>query len=186
MVFVILVGLVISLAFSLFMTSTVLVESRAVDGEIAKSRAYWAEMGAFHYAMSRISKSKFCSSCAVPNTNIKDTVLATNLQSYFNELTNVQTWTYPDESSSYSITISATAAADDNPGRQNYSGWLMATSSYTASSVVNGLNTHLPLEELRLCVGLNNAGAKCGNINNNNGGKTTGYFSVNRLTNLPG
>jgi hypothetical protein len=185
MVFVILVGLVISLAFSLFMTSTVLVESRAVEGELAKSRAYWAEMGTFHYVMSRISQSKFCSSCVIPNTNIKDSVLAVNLQSYFNELSNLQTWTYPDESSSYSITISTTAAADDTRGRQIYSGWLMATSAYTGSSVVNGINTHLPLEELRLCVGLNNTGAKCGNILNNNGGKTTGYFSVNRLTNLP-
>ena len=40
--------------------------------------------------------------------------------------------------------------------------------------------------ELRLCVGLGNTGAKCGNINNNNGGNTTAYFSINRLTNLPG
>ena len=97
MVFVILVGLVVSLAFSLFMTSTVLVESRAVEGELAKSRAYWAEMGTFHYAMSRISRSKFCSSCVIPNINIKDTVLAANLQSYFDELGSLQTWTYPDE-----------------------------------------------------------------------------------------
>jgi len=44
---------------------------------------------------------------------------------------------------------------------------------------VNGLNRHLPPMELRLCVGLNNSGAKCGNINNNNDGKTTGYFSIN-------
>jgi hypothetical protein len=186
MVFVVLVGLVISLAFSLFMTSTVLVESRAVEGELAKSRAYWAEMGTFHYAMSRISDSKFCSSCAVPNTNVKDTVLATNLQSYFNELSNYQTWAYPDESSNYTITTTDTAAADNTPTRQTYSGWLMATSAYTGSAVVNGINSHLPLEELRLCVGLNNVGAKCGGITNNNGGKTTGYFSVSRLTNLPG
>jgi hypothetical protein len=186
MVFVILVGLVISLAFSLFMTSTVLVESRAVEGELAKSRAYWAEVGTFHYALSRISNSKFCSSCVIPNTNIKDTVLAANLQGYFNELSSLQTWSYPDESSSYTITVIDTAVADNTPGRQNFSGWLMATSAYTGSTLVNGINSHLPLEELRLCVGLNNAGAKCGNINNSNGGKTTGYFSVNRLTNLPG
>ncbi len=186
MVFVTIVGLVISLAFSLFMTSTVLVEQRAVEAELAKSRAYWAEMGNFNYAFSRISKSKFCSSCILPNTGIKDTVLAANLQGYFNELSNLQTWTYPDESIRYTITTTDIAAADSNPIRQTYSGWLMATSAYTGSSVVNGLNGHLPLMELRLCVGLNNAGAKCGNILNNNGGRTTGYFSINRLTNLPG
>jgi hypothetical protein len=37
-----------------------------------------------------------------------------------------------------------------------------------------------------LCVGLPNAGAKCGNISGNNGGNTTAYFSVNMLDNLPG
>jgi hypothetical protein len=186
MVFVTIVGLVISLAFSLFMTSTVLVEQRAVEAELAKSRAYWAEMGNFNYALSRISKSKFCSSCIIPNTNIKDIVLAANLQSYFNELGNLKTWTYPDESSNYSITVTDTAAADDDPSRQTYSGWLTAASAYSSSSLVSNLNNHLPIMELRLCVGLNNAGAKCGNINNNNGGKTTGYYSINRLTNLPG
>ena len=185
LVFVTLVGLVITLAFTLFMTSTILVESRAVEGELAKSRAYWAEMGNFNYALSRLSKSKMCSSCLVPN-KAKDTVLATNLQSYFNELSNYQTWSYPDESPSYTITTTDTAAADDSPGRQNFSGWLMATSSYTSSGLVSGINSHLPLMELRLCVGLNNAGAKCGGIGSNNGGNTTGYFSINRLTNLPG
>ena len=62
----------------------------------------------------------------------------------------------------------------------------MATSSYSTSSLVAGLNSHLPLVELRLCVGLGAANSHCGNINNNNGGNTTAYFSINRLTNLPG
>jgi hypothetical protein len=98
----------------------------------------------------------------------------------------MKTWTYPDESSAYFITINETAAPDESPLRQNFSGWLKATSSYTSSSVVSGLNSHLPLMEMRLCVGLANAGAKCGDIGLNNGGRTTAYFSVNRLTNLPG
>jgi len=117
---------------------------------------------------------------------VKDTVLATNLQAYFNELSALQTWTYPDESSRYSITVTDTAAADSTPGRQQFSGWLMATSSYSSSSLVSGLNSHLPVMELRLCVGLGNTNSHCGNLNNNNGGNTTAYFSIDRLSNLPG
>jgi hypothetical protein len=143
-------------------------------------------MGNFNYALSRISKSKFCSSCLLPNGNTKDTVLAVNLQAYFNELSNQKTWTYPDESAGYTITITDAAAPDNTPGRQQYSGWLMATSSYSTSTLVAGLSSHLPAMELRLCVGLGNTNSHCGNLNNNNGGNTTAYFSINRLTNLPG
>ncbi len=186
LIVVMMVGTIIAIGLAGFITSGVLVEARAVEGSLARSRAYWAEMGDFNYALSRISKSKFCSSCIVPNHNIKDTVLATNLQSYFNELSNLQTWTYPDESSSYTITTTVSAAADNTPGRQNFSGWLMATSSYSSSSLVSNLNSHLPIMELRVCVGLASASAGCGNIGSNNGGNTTAYFSIDRLTNLPG
>src|ERR1700759_5515917 len=101
LIVVMMVGLVITIGFAGFLTRSVLVEARAVEGSLARSRAYWGEMGNFNYALSRISKSKFCSSCILPNTNIKDTNLAINLQAYFNELTNQKTWTYPDESTSY-------------------------------------------------------------------------------------
>jgi hypothetical protein len=186
LIVVMMVGTIIAIGFAGIVTSSVLVEQRAVEGSLARSRAYWAEMGNFNYALSRISKSKFCSSCVVPNTNIKDTVMATNLQAYFNELGNLKTWSYPDESASYTITTTDTAAADNTPGRQLFSGWLMATSSYSSSSVVAGLNSHLPVMELRLCVGLGNTNSHCGNLNNNNGGNTTAYFSIDRLSNLPG
>jgi len=186
LIVVMMVGLVITIGFAGFITSGVLVEARAVEGSLARSRAYWAEMGNFNYILSRISKSKFCSSCILPNTNVKDVTLAVNLQVYFNELTNVKTWTYPDESSSYTITTTDTAAADNTAGRHQYSGWLMATSAYSSSSLVSGLNSHLPVMELRLCVGLANTNSHCGNLSSNNGGDTTAYFSINRLTNLPG
>jgi Tfp pilus assembly protein PilX len=186
LIVVMMVGVVITIGLAGFITSAVLVEARAVEGSLARSRAYWAEMGNFNYALSRISKSKFCSSCIVPNNNIKDTVLAVNLQAYFNELTNQKTWTYPDESASYTITTTDTAAADNTAGRHQYSGWLMATSAYSSSSLVSGLNNHLPVMELRLCVGLFNSSSQCGNLGSNNGGNTTAYFSINRLTNLPG
>jgi hypothetical protein len=184
LIFVTIVGLVMSVAFALFMTSTVLVEQRAVEAELAKSRTYWAEMGNFHYAMSRLSYSRICGTL-ICLSKYKDTDIVPVLQAYFNELNNNKVWTYADESSSYSITTTAVAAVDEDPSRQTYSGWLKATSAYTASSLVAASAGKLPLMELRLCTGLGGAGAKCGNIGNNNGGNPTAYFSVNQLTNLP-
>lgn len=184
LIFVTIVGLVISVAFAMFMSSTVLVEQRAIEAELAKSRVYWAEMGNFNYVLSRISYSRLCNGCA--GSNNKDTDLALVLQAYFNELSNNKTWLYPDESPNYSIVITDTAIADNTPGRQNYSGYLMATSAIVPSTLVSRQAGSLPVMELRLCVGLNNGGAKCGNLDNNNGGKATAYFSINRLTNLPG
>ena len=185
LIVVMMVGMVIAIGFAGFITSSVLVEARAVEGSLARSRAYWAQMAKFNYALSRISRSKLCNSCAF-STNNKDTDLALVLQGYFNELTNYKVSTYPDESSSYTITVTDTAAADNTPGRQNFSGWLMATSSVSSSTVVAGLNSHLPIMELRVCIGLSNPGSHCGNLSVNNGGNATAYFSINRLTNLPG
>jgi hypothetical protein len=182
MIAVVVMGLVVSIGFAGFIGTTVWNEQRAVDAELAKTRAYWAEMGNFAYAMSRISYSRLCNGCSLNN---KDTALATVLQAYFNELSNNQNWTYPDEASGYSITTTDTAAADNRSNRQNFSGYLMATSAYTGSTVVSGLSQHLPLMELRLCAGLVNSTAHCGNIANNNGGAATAYFSINRVTDLP-
>ena len=180
LIFVTIVGLVMSLAFALFMTSTVLTEQRAVEAELARSRAYWAEMGDLHYAMSRISYSRLCNSCKIGNN--KDSDLAPVLQAYFNELSNNQVWTYADESSNYSITTTTTAGT---AGGQTFSGWLVATAAYTPSTLVASSSGKLPLLEMGICVGLSSSGSKCGSLGNNNGGNATAYFSVNHLTNLP-
>ena len=60
LVFVGVVGLVVSLMLGLFLNSSVLVEERAVEAELARSRVYWAQMGAYNYALSRISYSQLC------------------------------------------------------------------------------------------------------------------------------
>ena len=185
LIFVVTVGLVITIAFALFMGSTVLVEDRSVEAELAKSRVYWAEMGDFNYALSRISFSRLCNNCKANN---KDTDLAVVLQAYFNELSNNQSWSYADESAAYNFQTAVLANADNTVGRQTYSGWLMAGSTYAPSTLLASSATKLPLMELRLCVGLSGAGpggATCGKINANNGGIATAYFSINRLTNLP-
>lgn len=183
LIVVMMVGMVIAIGFAGFITSSVLVEARDVEGSLARSRAYWAEMGNFNYVLSRISYSRLCNNC---DFNNKDTDLAVVMQAYFNELGNLQTWTYPDESANYTITTTDTAAVDNTAGRQPYSGWLMATTTVGGSSLVSGLNNHLPIMELRLCVGRPFSWSGCGNLSANNGGNPTAYFSINRLTNLPG
>ena len=185
LIVVMMVGMVIAIGFAGFITSSVLVEARAVEGSLARSRAYWAEMGNFNYMLSRTSYSRLCNGLCIPSTN-KDTDMSPVMQAYFNELSNLKTWTYPDESASYTITITNTAAPDDTPGRQVFSGWLMATTTVASSTLVSGLNNHLPTMELRVCVGRLSAGSHCGTLSNNNGGNATTYFSINRLTNLPG
>ncbi len=184
LLFVTMVGLVISLGFGLFMGSTVVGEGRAIEAQLAHSRAYWAQMGNFNYALSRVAASKFCNGCLFASS-LSDANLVPILQAYFNELNDYRVWTYLDEASGYSITTSITAAADDRPGRNSFSGWLMATSAYTASSLVASSAGKLPSMELRVCVGRSYSGHNCGNISNNNGGNTTAYYSINRLTNLP-
>jgi hypothetical protein len=161
----------------------VVAEERAVEAELARSRAYWQQMGNFNYALSRISYSKLCAG-AFCFGNHKDTDAAQVLQAYFNELNNIKTFSYPDESANYTITTTVTAAADDTPGRQTYSGYLMAQSDYTTSSLVASSSGKLPNMELRLCTGVD-SDKECGNIVDNNGGNWTQYFSINRLTNLP-
>lgn len=183
LLFVTMVGLVISIGFGLFMGSTVVGESRAIEAQLARSRAYWAEMGNYNYALSRIAVSRLCHGCNFFNN--RDTDLAVVLQAYFNELDNYKTWTYLDEAAGYSITTTTTASADNTPGRHNFSGWLMATPTVTTSSLVAASSGKLPLMELRLCVGRSYSGDECGSITNNNGGMATAYYSVNRLTNLP-
>jgi hypothetical protein len=185
LIVVMMVGIIIAAGFVSFIGGNVLTESRAVEGELARSRAYWAQMGNFNYAFSRIGYSKLCNGCT--SSNNLDTNWATVLQAYFNELSNLQTWSYPDESANYTITTATpTGTVDPTPGRQVHSGWLMATASISSSSLVSGLNSHLPAMELRFCAGLTSSGANCGAVTNNNGGSKTSYFSISRLTNLGG
>ena len=185
LLFVTMIGLAISLLLAFFLNSTVLTEQRAVERELAKARVYWAEMGDFNYALSRISYSSLCNTASCGTNQQKDSDLATIYQQYFNELSNNATWTYADESSNYSFTTTITAAADNRPLRQNFSGWLMASSSYFSSTLMTASSGKLPLMEMRLCVGLATASSTCGLITANNGGLSTPYFSINRVTNLP-
>ena len=179
LIFVIIVGMVMTTAFALFMSSTILVESRAVEAELAKTRAYWAEMGNINYALSRISYSQLCgTNCG---NKLKDSQIAPILQAYFNELSNQTVWTYADKSPNYSIT---TTDVVSTAGGQNFSGWLKISSAYTPSVLVSKSSGSLPQMEMLLCVGLANAGSKCGNIGNNNGGNTTAFFSKASLYNV--
>jgi hypothetical protein len=179
LLFVTVIGLVITIAFALFMSSTVVVEERAVEAELAKSRVYWAQMGNFNYALSRISYSQLCNPCGSGN---RDLNLGKVLNAYLAELSN--NWTYLDESTNYNFSVSPTGSKDDRVTGNSTAGYLMATADYTASTLLTKSGGKLPRMELRLCVGLSAAGANCGNIGTGNGGNTTAFFSINRLTNL--
>jgi Tfp pilus assembly protein PilX len=185
LIFVTMVGLVLTLLFAMFMGSTVVVEQRAIEAQLARSRVYWAEMGAFSYALSRISASSLCG--ANCGNGASDATRAATLQDYFNELSgNNLSWTYLNESASYSFTTSVTAAPDDTPGRNPRSGWLMATASYTPSTLLSTFVGKAPLMQLRLCVGLaSDKYCKDQDVDKDNGGNTLPYFSINRLTNMP-
>ena len=177
---VIVIGWLITTLFAVFMANTVFTETRAVEAQLTRLRVYWAEMGNFRYAMSRISYSGLC--CGKQ----KDTELASTLQPYFDELSNYKTWSYPDEAAGYNFTTTDIAAADDRPGRQNFSGYIMATSVLTKSALISGSAGNLPLLQLRLCAGLSSPTGSCGPIGSNNGGASTPNYSINRLANLPG
>jgi len=186
---VMLVGLTCTLLMSALINRSVYLEQAAVENRLAETRAYWATMGHFRYALSRARHAGLCPDSAgcIPSQNIKDTDKITALQSYLDEITAFRTFTYPDENAAYSIRISLTAAVDDDPTRQQFSGYLMMTSSYPTTGVstldvLSGLAQRFTPYRLRFCTSLLSAYANCGAISgNNNNGRPTGYYSVSRF-----
>ena len=186
---VMLVGLTCTLMMSALINRSVYLEQAAVENRLAETRAYWATMGHFRYALSRARHAGLCKDSVGcnPSDNINDTDKITALQSYLNEIAAFRTFTYPDENAAYSIKIGLTAAVDDGLGRNNYSGHLMITSSYptvgvSTLPVLSGLAQRFTPYQLRFCTSLTSAYANCGPIgSNNNNGKPTGFYSVKRF-----
>ena len=185
---VMLVGLTCTLMMSALINRSVYLEQAAVENRLAESRAYWATMGHFRYALSRARRFGLCASSGgcLPSWSSKDVDKIPVLQSYLDEIAAFRTFTYPDENAAYSIKINLTAAVDDDPARHNYSGHLMMTSSYPTAGVstlpvLSGLAQRFTPYRLRFCTGLASAYAPCGGIGNNNGGLMTGYYSVKRF-----
>jgi hypothetical protein len=189
---VIFIGLTTSLIMGALINRSVYLEAAAVENSLAETRAYWATMGHFRYALSRARHAGLCpdEEGCVPTDHFEDTELASTLQSYLNEISTLRTFTYPDENSGYTIKIDLTGAVDDDPLRQAFSGHLMMTSSYPTTGVstlpvLSGLAQRFTPYELRFCTGLASAYAPCGEISNNNGGQPTGFYSVQRLYRMP-
>ena len=187
---VMLVGLTCTLMMSALINRSVYLEQAAVENRLAESRAYWAAMGHFRYALSRARRFGLCpdSLGCGPTQNIKDVDKITALQSYLDEIAAYRTFTYPDENAAYSIKIALTAAVDDDPLRHvNWSGHLMMTSTYPTTGVstlpvLSGLAQRFTPYRLRFCTSLLSAYAACGLIsNNNNNGYPTGFYSVKRF-----
>jgi hypothetical protein len=191
---VMLIGLTSTLVLGALINASVYLEQTAVEDRLAELRAYWATMGHFRYALSRQRHAGLCIKslgCTVLLDTIKDTDKITALQSYLNEISALRTFTYPEENSGYTINIALTAAVDDDPTRNSFSGHLMITSSYPAAGastlpVLLGLAQRFTPYQIRFCTSLMAAYANCGNIsNNNNNGKPTGLYSVKRLYRMP-
>jgi len=194
---VMLIGVTTTLVMGALINRSVFLEQAAVANRLAESRAYWATMGHFRYALSRQRHTGFCTDGNVcdpvnyPLYNMKDADKAVTLQSYFDEIATLRTFTYPDENSSYTITIALTAAPDDDPTRHTFSGYLMMSSSYPTGGVstlpvLAGLAQRFTPYRLRFCTSLTSAYANCGSVtNNNNGGKPTGLYSVKRFYRTP-
>ena len=188
-----LIGLVSSLLVIALIQNSLYLEQVAVENEAAKSRAYWANVGHFRYALSRARHAGFCdkNDGCPPDRNISDPKKATVLQGYLNEISTYRTFTYPDENSGYSITINLTAAFDDGTPRNGHSGYMMITSSYptvgvSTLPVLSGLAQRFTPWQLRFCTSLTSAYANCGALNvNNNDGNPTGLYSLRRLVRLP-
>ena len=182
------IGVICSLLMVSLISNALYLEAVAVDNRLAEMRAYWATMGHFRYALSRTGHSFLCigSGNCDAGDKAKDSEKAATLQSYLDEISAYRTFTYPEENVAYSIKINLTAAADDDPSRQNFSGHLMMTSSYpilgvSTLPVLLGLATRFTPYQLRFCAGLASAAALCGAIGSNNGGANTAFFSVKRF-----
>jgi len=186
---VMLIGLTSALLMGAFINYSVFVEQAAIENQLAETRAYWAIVGHFRYALSRQRHMGLCPDslgCAA-NANIKDTDKVTVLQSYLDEISSYRTFTYPEENSSYSIKIDLTASADTDPNRNIYSGYMTMVGSYPTSGVstlpvLSGLAQRFAPLQIRICTSLAGAYQACGGVkNNNNGGSPTGYYSVRRF-----
>ena len=186
---VMLMGLTGALLMGAFINYSVFIEQAAIENQLAETRAYWAIMGHFRYAISRQRHAGLCpfSAGCTGSENLKDTDKVPVLQSYLDEISAYRTFSYPEENSGYSITINLTASADDDPTRNLYSGYMTIAGSYPTTGVstlpvLSDLAQRFAPLQIRFCTSLLSAYAACGGVkNNNNTGKPTGYYSVRRL-----
>src|SRR5438128_2242470 len=85
---IMLMGFTSALLMGAVINYSVFIEQAAIENQLAETRAYWAIMGHFRYALSRQRYAALCPNsggCAA-NTNIKDTDKVTVLQSYLDEI----------------------------------------------------------------------------------------------------
>lgn len=184
------IGLAATLSFAALMNHSIVLESRAVEAQLAEIRAYWAIQGHFNYALSRVAKDGLCanSSQCFPIVNVTDTEKAATLQLYLDEIANLRHFTYPEESANYYLDIAVTGAVDPDPTRHNYSGHLKMTGTFPGGQstlpILSGLTQKIGSYELGFCAGMASTAALCGPISQNNDGHPIGTFSVKRLVRL--
>ncbi len=185
------IGAASTLALSALMNNSVGIEARAIEQNLAETRAYWASMGHFRYAMARTRYSAACGQWwgCVESETATDAMKAATLNSYLGEISSLRTFTYPEEDSDYFLRLTFTAAPDEDPSRKDYSGWLKIRSALNGAQgdvpVLNDLGDSIPMYEIRFCLG-EDPGDECEKINKDNGGRFKKGVQVNRFSRLPG
>jgi len=183
------VGLVATMVVGSIFNGGVMQEQRAVDNHLAELRAYWAIMGHFHYAFSRVRGQKLCFDAAgncPAYTSIQDDKTVQVLNAYLAEVNAYRRFTYPEESANYWIDIDRTGLVDDYPLKHLHSQWLMIRSSFpnTQSTlpVLANLVTRFKPLEVRFCTNMATQDTPCGPFNANNfGGTLNGLYRIRRL-----
>lgn len=89
----------------LSLVGRLVVEGREVANSLAQVRAYWAAMGIDAYVLSRTAQAGWCTSPCNGAT------VASNLQTYANELNDIKYWRYLDVSSNYAFALALTMTA---------------------------------------------------------------------------
>ena len=187
---VMLIGLIGTLLMGAAINYSVFIEGASIENQLAETRAYWAIMGHFRYALSRQRHMGLCPNslgCIVLLDTVSDAQKASVLQGYLDEISSYRTLTYAEESSLYSIKINPTAAVDDNPAHNTYSGYLTMAGSYPTAGVstlpaLSGLAQRFAPLQMRICTSLTSAFQNCGAVtSNNNSGRPTGYYSIRLL-----
>jgi hypothetical protein len=190
LIMVAVIGLVGTMVMAGVLGSSVVLERRAIDQELARIRAYWQIQGHFRYGFSRIRQHYMCTdgdgSCN-DSDSLQDTQMVTVLQSYLNEINAHRRFTFREEPASYWIDI-GTQAFREPGATHNHSQHLGMRSSFPGTQsthpVLSGIAQRASPLEIRFCVHLDEWSDPCGGLGSNNGGDLTGYYRVKRLFKL--
>jgi hypothetical protein len=185
------IGLVGTLVMASVLSSSVVLEARAVDQRLATIRAYWQVMGHFRYGFSRIRQDYLCrdsDGVCDPTSSQQDTFMLEVLTSYLDEINAHRRFTFREESTNYWIDIGTEAFVE--PGTTHlHTMHLGMRNSFPGTQstlpVLSGIAQTAARLEIKFCVHLAAWTNACGPLSSNNfGGTLNGYYRVKSLVRL--